>query len=97
MSDLTDNPYLVDLPFEVDLCLRQIQASLLTQYHQWRTPAEIIAEALYFFADSWRDRGDPDDDDDHHPTDPPEPLPGPDDADAVDLELRQLISVPERS
>jgi hypothetical protein len=101
MSDLADNPYVIDLAFEADLCLRQIQASLLTQYHQWRTPAEIIVEALYFFADYWRGRGDDDGnddgDDDHFPPDPPGPLPGPDDADAVDLELRQLLSVPERS
>jgi hypothetical protein len=91
MSDPTVNPYLVDLSFEADLCLRQIQASLLTQRSQWRTPAEIITEALYVFADYWRGRGDPDDDDDHHPPDPPGPLPRPDDADAADIELRELV------
>ena len=93
MSGHADNPYLVDLSFEADLCLRQIQASLLTQFHQWRTPVEIITDALYVFADYWRGRGDDDDDDNHLPPDPPGPLPKPDDADAADIELRELVQV----
>jgi hypothetical protein len=91
MSDPADNPYLVDLPFEADLCLKQIQGSLLASRQQWRTPTEIITLALESYADYWRGRGDDDGDDDHHPPDPPGPLPQPDDADAVDIELRELV------
>jgi hypothetical protein len=96
MSGLADNPYIVDLAFEADLCLRQIQGSLLTQYHQWRTPAEIIAEALYVLADHFGHHGhrgdyDGSGDDDRRPPEPPGPLPRPDEAGAVDIELRELV------
>ena len=64
---MASNPYVIDLPFEVDLCLRQIQGWALRQRMSWRTPTEIITEALYFFADHWCDYGDDDDEDDHRP------------------------------
>jgi hypothetical protein len=79
---MASNPYVIDLPFEVDLCLRQIQGWALRQRMSWRTPTEIITEALYFFADHWCDYGDDDDEDDHRPPDPPPPLPRPDDTTA---------------
>jgi hypothetical protein len=104
MSDGMSNPYLVDLPFEADLCLRQIQQHVLRAEQSFKTPLEIFIDALFSYAELWgirhdrdnpHDGGGSDDDDDHRSPDPPSPpLPRPDDGAALDLELRELIAAP---
>jgi hypothetical protein len=96
------NPYVVDLSFEADLCLQQLMTG---GYRRWRrrwlqrrrppqVPVEIIEEALFLLFDAYgRGRNDGPDDLPPDPPSPPPPLPRPDEGAAIDLdlELRELV------
>jgi hypothetical protein len=107
MTPEMTNPYVVDLSFEVDLRIRKIQHAMCLEQQMWRTPTEIITEALYRYAERWGIRDDRDDDapaaggDDHEDNDdddghrPPDPPPRPRSQPGAmvdwDLALRKLI------
>ena len=90
------NPYVIDLSFEADLRIRKIQQVVLKRRHAWKTPAEIITDALYWYAEHQGirddryevdDSGDEDagDGDDHRGPDPDRPGSPPPPGDAVEI------------